>query len=55
MPIIYTLQSGIEGGGNKRGVEKSLKLNSRGVVIIGDGGGKTGIGKILMYTETNKT
>ena len=36
------------------GLEKSLKLNSRGVVIIG-GGGKIDIGKILTYTETNKT
>ena len=51
-----TLQSEIEGGGNKwgGGLEKSLNLNSQGVVIIG-GGGKIEIGKILMYTETNKT
>ena len=38
---------------NGGGLEKSLKLNSQGVVIMG--GGKIDEGKILMYTETNKT
>ena len=36
-------------------MEKSLNLNSQGGHNNRGGGGKIDIGKILMYTETNKT
>ena len=40
---------------NVGGLEKSLNLNSWGGRNNRGGGGKIDIGKILMYTETNKT
>ena len=33
--MVNTLQSGKEGGGNKGGIGKSLKVNKRGVAISG--------------------